>query len=120
MPAMRAGDADGGDRMSDSEETYAQALRDELEHLWDDLAEDYRMSRANPPEQSMGCLGRIERIQAITRLVGPCSPGNVPMPFLLTGMYEKVHAEIGITATVPEETLRAARDYVAEQKRYIA
>lgn len=103
--------------MTDLADIYAQALRDELEHLWGDLAEDYRMSRANPPEQSMGCLGRIDRIQAITKLVGPFPPENVPMPFLLTGVYEKVHAQIGIEATVPEDTLRAAREYVAESKR---
>lgn len=99
-------------------ETYRQALCNELEHLWDDLAEDYRMSRANPPEQSIGCLGRIERIQTITKLVGPCSPGAIPMTFLLTGVYEKVHAEIGITAIVPEETLQAAREYVAKAKAH--
>lgn len=96
---------------------YLKALRDELEHLWDDLAEDYRMSRANPPEQSMGCLGRIDRIQTITKLVGPCPPESVPMPFLLAGVYEKVHAEIGIEATISEDTLRSAREYVAESKR---
>lgn len=97
-------------------EAYRQALRTELEHLWDDLADDYRMSRATPPEQSIGCLGRIERIQAITKLVGPCSPGAIPMTFLLTGVYEKVHAQIDIEATVPEDTLKAARKYVAEQE----
>jgi hypothetical protein len=105
--------------MSDQAEVYARALREELEYLWDDFAEDYRMSRANPPEQSMGCLGRIERIQVITRLVGPCPPGNVPMPFLLTGVYEKVHAAIGIEVSVPEETLQAAREYVAESQRRV-
>jgi hypothetical protein len=105
--------------MTDRAEAYAQALRDELEHLWDDLAEDYRMSRANPPEQSMGCLGRIERIQKITKLVGPCLPEAIPMPFLLDGVYEKVHAEIGITATVPEEMLQRCREYVAESQRRV-
>lgn len=105
--------------MTDLAETYAQALRDELEHLWDDLAEDYRMSRANPPEQSMGCLGRIERIQEITKLVGPCPPENIPMSFLLTGVYERVHSEIGVAAPVSEETLRKAREYVAAAERRI-
>lgn len=94
-----------------------QALRDEVEHLWGDLAEDYRMSRTTPPERSMGCLGRIERIQTITNLVGPCPPTKIQYPFLLSGMYMKVHAEIGITATVPEEILRSAREYVAKSKR---
>ena len=105
--------------MSDQAEVYAQALRNELEHLWGDLAEDYRMSRATPPEQSMGCLGRIGRIQTITKLIGPCPPEKIQMPFLLTGIYEKVHAQIGITATVPEELLRQAREYVAKSQRRV-
>ena len=105
--------------MSDQDEVYAQALRKELEHLWGDLAEDYRMSRATPPEKSMGCLGRIGRIQTITKLIGPCPPEKIQMPFLLTGMYERVHADIGLTATVPEEMLRHSREYVVESQRRV-
>lgn len=103
--------------MSEStEERYAKALRDELEFLWGDLVEAHRMSRANPPERSMECLGLIERIQTISRLVGPLPPGQVSMPFLLTGLYERVHAEIGVDATVPPEILQRAREYEAESE----
>ena len=98
-------------------EAYAQALRDELEHLWSDLAQAYRLSHATPPEQSMGCLGLIGRIQTITDHVGPCPPEKISMPFLLTGMYEQVHAAIGVTAPVPEEAHRGAREYVAGPRR---
>jgi hypothetical protein len=113
--ALMSSETTQGQRVNDLE-VYRQALRAELELLWDDLADDYRMSRGTPPEESIGCLSRIERIQAITRLVGPCPPGAIPMTFLLTGLYEKVHAQIGITATVPEDTLRSARKYVAERE----
>ena len=42
------------------------------------------------------------------------------MPFLLTGMYEKVNAEISITTPVPEETLQVAREYVPESQRRVS
>ena len=100
--------------MTDLVETYAQALRDELKDLRSDLVEDYRMSRANLPENSMGCLGLIDRIQTITRLVGPTPPEQISMPFLLSGLYERVHAEINIDVTVPPEILQKAREYEAE------
>lgn len=105
--------------MTDQAEVYAQALRQELEHLWSDLAESYRMSHAKPPERSIGCENRVERIRTITKLVGPLPPEKIQMPFLLTGMYEKVHAQIGITATVPEDTLQASREYVARSQRRV-
>jgi hypothetical protein len=96
-----------------------QALRTELMYLWDDLSKAYADSRATPPERSMGCENVINRIHAITKLVGPLPAREISMPFLLTGMYEKVHAQIGIEATVPEETLRASREYVAEQEAHL-
>jgi hypothetical protein len=94
-------------------ETLAAALRDELAYLWDDLATQYRYSHAQPPENSMGCENLIERIHTITALVGPVSTDKIQIPFLLTGMYERVHRQIGIAATVPAETLERARAYVA-------
>jgi hypothetical protein len=103
--------------VTDLVETYAQALRDELEHLWNDLVEGYRMSRATPPEQSMECLGLVERIKTITKLVGPLPAEKITMPFLLTGMYERVHAEIGIDASVPPKILQRAREYVTAGER---
>jgi hypothetical protein len=93
-------------------ETLAAALRDELACLWDDLAYQYRSSRAQPPENSGGCENLIERIHTITALVGPVPADKISMPFLLTGMYERVHRQIGIVATVPAELLEQARAYV--------
>lgn len=91
-------------------------LRRELMYLWCDLDQAYRESRATPPEKSIGCENLIDRIHRVSRLVGPISPDQVSMPFLLTGMYEQVHATMGLEVTVPEETLNTCRQYVARQR----
>jgi hypothetical protein len=93
-----------------------KALRHELMYLWCDLDWAYRESRATPPEKSPGCEGLIDRIQRVSRLVGPISPDQVSMPFLLTGMFEQVHAAMGLEVTVPEATLKACREYVDSQR----
>lgn len=103
--------------MSDLVETYAAALREELMYLWGDLASAYRDSRATPPEASIGCENLTYRIHTITALIGPISSNQIEMPFLLTGMYEKVHAAAGVVVSVPEDTLQMARDYVAGCER---
>lgn len=107
MPEPSWEDEDSADPM--------QALRWELVSLWSDLGNAYRESRATPPETSGGCEHLIGRIHRITRIVGPVPPGHVGMTFLLTGMYEQVHARAGLAAAVPEDLLRQARDYEREQ-----
>lgn len=92
-----------------------QVLRWELVLLWADLADAYRTSRAVPPETSTGCENLIDRIHRITRVVGPIPPEHVEMPFLLTGMYERVHAATGVTVTVPDDLLARCREYLASQ-----
>lgn len=82
-------------------------LRRELMYLWGELASAYRCSGVTPPEWSPGCVCLIERIHHVTRAVGPVDPNQVEMWFLLTGMYEQVHAAMGLGVTVPEETLEA-------------
>lgn len=98
------------------EQDLRDVLLEELIYLWGDFADAYRASRTDPPETSMGCEHLIGRIQTVTKLVGPIDPAKVAMPFLLTGMYERVHAEIGITVTVPEVIMQQAREYVANGK----
>lgn len=95
---------------------YVDALREELMYLWTDLAEAYRMSRATPPESSPGFENVARRIHAITALVGPISTDQIEMPFLLTGMYEKVHADMGLQVSVPEDCLADARAYMESQQ----
>lgn len=86
------------------------ALREALEYLWSDLAAAYRYSQATPPERSVGFESLVTRIHTITRLIGPVSPDQIELPFLLTGMYEQVHAAAGIVVTVPGDLLAAARE----------
>lgn len=87
-------------------------LRDVMVDLWHDLAQAYRTSEASPRETSIGCHGLIKRIQDIARHVGPVDPGALEYPMVLTGLYETVHAEIGLDVEVPGELLAAARAYV--------
>ena len=101
-------------------QVMVDALHEELVHLWSDLAAAYRYSEATPPEKSQSCEGLIGRIHMITALVGPVSSDHIELPFLLTGMYEQVHAAMGTTVTVPEATLVSAREYIASQDRMIA
>jgi hypothetical protein len=84
-------------------------LRRELMYLWGDLASAYRCSGVTPPERSPGCEGMIERIHNVTRVVGPVDPQQVEIWFLLTGMYERVHAAMDLEVVVPEKTMEACR-----------
>jgi hypothetical protein len=97
--------------------TYRDALKAELVHLWSDFAQNYHYSQASPPESSGGCESVIERILALTKIVGPVDAGELELWFLLSGMYERVHAQIGIHVTVPESMLQMARDRAAQGER---
>lgn len=87
-------------------------LRDVMVDLWHDLAAAYAQSNATPRETSVGCHGLIKRIQDIARHVGPVNPGDLEYEMVLTGLYETVHAEIGLEVSVPDQLLVAAREYV--------
>lgn len=87
-------------------------LRDVMVDLWHDLAAAYAQSNATPRETSVGCHGLIKRIQDIARHVGPVNPGDLEYEMVLTGLYETVHAEIGLEVRIPNELLAAARTYV--------
>lgn len=89
----------------------AAGLRWELVLLWSDMAEARRA--AHKGCWSVGCEAIAERIQDITRLVGPVSCREVPMTLFRAGedAFERVHAEIGIT--VPPEDIEAGREACA-------
>ncbi|GAA2657593.1 hypothetical protein [Nonomuraea recticatena] len=88
-------------------------LREELLELWHDLAAAHRRSRARPPRQSLECRRLIRRIKAITRVSGATAPGNIGFAFLLTGLYQEIHEELGLNVAVDEGLLQHARDFVA-------
>jgi hypothetical protein len=87
-------------------------LVDAMIDLWHDLTAAYGESKSSPRETSVACHGLIKRIQGIARHVGPVSPGALEYEMVLTGLYELVHAEIGVEVHVPDELLAAARAYV--------
>jgi hypothetical protein len=89
------------------------ALRDAVSvasaDLWGDLAYAYRVSEAQPRETSVGCHGLIRRIQDIARVAGPVKAESVDPAMLVSGLYEMVHAEVGIEVEVPDEVFASAR-----------
>lgn len=79
------------------------AVREELAMLWDDLEIAHSRRRV----WSIHCMDLAERIQHLTKLVGPTAWGEVPWTLLADGIYQRVLAEIGIEAGVPLEKVRA-------------
>ena len=86
------------------------ACIDELHSLWDDLY--YAMNRA------MNCTWSIEaeavkaRIQRFTKLVGPTPWEQIQLPLLERGIYQLVHAEIGVDAPVDMDRVKRSREYI--------
>jgi hypothetical protein len=79
-------------------ETLAAVAREELTCLWHDL--DAARRNAYHGEWSMACDSLVDRIKALTPLVGPTPWGDIQIPLLESGIYQRVHAELGID--VPE------------------
>lgn len=91
----------------DSLESFAQW---ELQCLWSDLSEAIR--RAIRCTWSIQALGLKDRIQALTRLVGPAGWESIPIDLLESGVYQQVHQEIGVH-------VEPDMDRVAEVRRSI-
>lgn len=70
------------------------ALKRELENLWNDLGTEVRMAHRGC--WSVGCESKAERIERISRIVGPLRPGAIPMTLLADGLYERLHDQWGI------------------------
>jgi hypothetical protein len=76
-------------------EGWREVCRDELESLWHDLGTEIRF--AINCTWSLGAVNRKQRIQRLTRLVGPTPWQKVPPDLLANGIYEQVHREIGVS-----------------------
>lgn len=100
---LAAIDAAGGRPLIDG-------CREELQCLWGDLSEAIR--RAFRCTWSIEALNVKERIQTLTKLVGPTSWESVQIDLLESGIYQQVHAEIGIE-------IHPDMDQVADLRRYI-
>lgn len=87
--------------------------REELSSLWRDL--DDARHRAYRGQWSMGCDSLVERIKALTPLVGPTPWDEVQIPLLEDGIYQRVHAELGIEAPVDMGKVAEHREYLDRQ-----
>lgn len=70
------------------------AVRAELAYLWNDLNEAVRS--AINGHWSIRCDSVVDRIKTLIRLVGATPWGEVPMTLLETGLYQRIHEELGI------------------------
>ncbi len=96
-------------------ETLRAAVRVELELLWGDL--DTAKGQAINGEWSMRCDSLVERIKDLTRLVGPTPWDCVGLSLLENGTYQRVHAELGVEATVDMGAVAGHRAADAERYR---
>ncbi|MYX67385.1 hypothetical protein K388_05557 [Streptomyces sp. KhCrAH-43] len=87
-----------------------EVARGELISLWSDLDEARRDAYEN--QWSMGCDSLVERIKALTPLVGPTPWAQVQIPLLEDGVYQRVHQELGIEVAVD-------MDAVAEHQAWL-
>lgn len=94
----------------------AEACRNELKNLWTDLRKAV--------DSAINCTWSIEalhikgRIQKLTRLVGPTPWEAIPIPLLEQGIYQKVHAEIGVAAEVDMEGVARTRESIDERRQW--
>jgi hypothetical protein len=89
--------------VSSDYEKLREAAKDELALLWHDLSEEVRLAYRN--EWSMGCDSKVDRIRTLTLLVGPTAWEDVQLNLLERGIYQRVHAEMGVDAPVDAAAL---------------
>ncbi|MBP5870870.1 hypothetical protein [Streptomyces scabiei] len=88
-------------------ETLRAALREELSCLWTDL-QTARRDAVNG-QWSMHCDWIEGRIKTITPLVGPTPWTELDIQLIEDGVYQRVHAEIGVDAPYDEDGVRKHR-----------
>ena len=105
----------------DRTQQLEDALREELQQLWNDLF--WAIRSAHNDEWSVQCDNLASRIQALTKLVGPTPPEQISYGLLREGqeVYERLHTEIG--ADIDREELArcrsAAEDYFARTQEQL-
>jgi hypothetical protein len=71
-----------------------EAAREQLAYLWGDLDEARRY--AHNGTWSLKCDALVERIKDLTALVGATPWDQIQIPLLELGIYQRIHAELGI------------------------
>ncbi|GFE20000.1 hypothetical protein [Streptomyces nigrescens] len=87
-----------------------EVAREQLVLLWGDL-ERARCSAING-KWSMMCDSLVERIKSLTPLVGPTPWEEIQIPLLELGIYQQVHAELGIPVDVDMERVAKTRESI--------
>jgi hypothetical protein len=82
----------------DGTDTLETVARWELLLLWSDL-NDARRS-AIRDSWSMKCDHLVDRIKLFTQQVGPISWEEIDIDLLEDGVYQRIHAEIGVSVDV--------------------
>ncbi|MFJ2769059.1 hypothetical protein [Streptomyces sp. NPDC087300] len=95
-------------------ETLRGAIRAELDNLWNDL--DAARDDALRGHWSMRCDFLTDRIKKLTALVGPPPWRNVELSLLEDGVYQRVHAELGVQAPVDMEAVAQSRARLDEDR----
>lgn len=80
--------------MSDLAEKILEACREEVANLWHDLRR--AIENGINTNWSIQCEHVADRIEMLTRLVGPTSWEEIPIPLIEDGVYQRLHAEWGI------------------------
>jgi hypothetical protein len=75
-------------------ETLQDAIRHELLCLWDDLHR--ARTNAYSGKWSMLCDNLELRIKGLTPLVGPTPWDEIQIPLLEDGIYQRIHADLGV------------------------
>jgi hypothetical protein len=88
-------------------ETLRAALTEELSYLWTDLQAARRA--AINGSWSMHCEWIEGRIKTLTPLVGPTPWTDLDIELIEDGVYQRIHAEIGVDAPYDEEGVRKHR-----------
>ncbi|MCF3101456.1 hypothetical protein IPZ58_07660 [Streptomyces roseoverticillatus] len=79
----------------------------ELRKLWGDMED----AMALPPGQprSLTCDAVETRIKELTPLAGATHWATVPIRLLELGVYQRIHAELGVAAHIDMDTMLACR-----------
>lgn len=97
--------------MAIDSQKLVEAVRTELGHLWHDL-EQARRTAYSSDVWSLACEAIEDRVKALTALVGPTPWNHVQIPLLELGIYQRIHAELGMEAPVDMEKVAAHRAYL--------
>ncbi|MEU4967753.1 hypothetical protein [Streptomyces smyrnaeus] len=94
-------------------ETLREAAVEELADLWRDLDNARRF--AVNGEWSMQCDWLEERIKRLTPLVGPTPWEEIQISLLERGIYQRIHADLGIDVAVDMERVAKVRESIARR-----